>query len=322
MAFALNPATAPAYLVERGLASSQHVLEAEELAGGVSASVVAVRGPGVALVVKQALPRLRVADEWLAKLERTETEAAAMQLCAELTPGCVPNVVDVNPDQHVMVMELLPPAARNWQEEIAAGRVHEDAGRWAGETLGTWHARTAGSADVAARFDDFEAFEQLRLRPFHETTMERLPEAAEAIAPRLEELRTARTCLVHGDYAKKNMLVASGERWVLDFEVAHVGNPVFDLGFFLSFVVLGAVRWPALADRLELLGRGFLAGYAEVAGEGFAGSEATVAAHTACLVLARTDGTSPAQFLEERSRREARSRGLELLRRPEAGLWG
>jgi aminoglycoside phosphotransferase (APT) family kinase protein len=319
--FALTTANAGDYLAARGLVASATDLVAEELAGGVSASVVAVRGPGTAVVVKQALPRLRVADEWRAKLERTVTEAAAMRLCGELTPRVVPRVLDVDEEEHVMVMELLPPEARNWQTEIEAGRVHEDAGAWAGTTLATWHAGTADRADVVARFDDFEAFEQLRLRPFHETVIERLPDVAGAVAPRLAELRDVRACLVHGDYAKKNMLIAPQGRFVLDFEVAHVGNPVFDLGFFLSFVVLSAIRWPAQAFRLETLGSAFLDGYAAAGGAGVSLDDATITAHCACLVLARTDGTSPAQFLDEESRARARQRGLELLERPEAGLW-
>jgi 5-methylthioribose kinase len=308
--FELSADTAPAYLVRRGLLREGVPVSAEELPGGVSAAVVAVRGAGVALVVKQALPRLRVTDEWLAKQERAETEAAAMRLCGGLTPGMVPRVVDSDPSSHVLVMELLPDDARNWQFEIAEGRTHAEAGSWAGETLGLWHARTAGDEAVAATFDDFESFEQLRLRPFHETVIERRPELETEISPRLAELREPGRCFVDGDYAMKNMLVARRGRWVLDFEVAHYGNPVFDLGFFLSFAVLSAVRWPRLGAELRSLADGFLAGYAGRAGEGFAGDQASVTGHTACLVLARTDGKSPAQFLDVPSREQARATGV------------
>ena len=129
-------------------------------------------------------------------------------------------------------------------------------------------------------------------------------------------------CLVDGDDAPKNTLVApDGRRWVLDFEVAHTGNPVFDLGFFLSFVVLSAVRWPGLTTELRDLADGFLMGYAAEAGEGFAGDRASITGHTACLVLARTDGISPAQFLDDPSRERAREVGTALLERPERGLW-
>lgn len=318
MGFELTVESAPGYLVRRGLVPAGAVLTAEALPGGVSASVIAIRGAGCGFVAKQALGRLRVRDEWLAKRERTETEVAAMRLCAGLTPGCVPRVLDSDPAEHAMVMELVAPAARNWQQEVAAGRVHAGAGHWAGETLGTWHAGTASECE---RFDDFEAFEQLRLRPFHETVMRRLPELGEAIAPQLVALRADRRCLVHGDYSLKNMLIGPPGRYVLDFEVAHYGNPVFDLGFFLSFVVLSAVRWPVLAPELEALGASFLEGYGARAGAGFAGDDASVAAHTACLVLARTDGTSPAQFLDPPSRERAREVGIAMLREPARGLW-
>jgi 5-methylthioribose kinase len=321
VSFELSVDTAHSYLVARQLVPEGVPVRAEELQGGVSAVVVAVRGPGVALVVKQALPRLRVADEWLAKQERTETEAAAMGLCDRLTPGRVPQVLDSDPSAHVLVMELLPDAARNWQFEVAEGRSHAAVGRWAGETLGLWHARTAGDKAVAGMLDDFDSFEQLRLSPFFETVIERRPDLEAEIAPRLAELRELRRCFVDGDFAMKNILVAPRDRWVLDFEVAHYGNPVFDLGFFLSFVVLSAIRWPQLAAEMRFLAEEFLAGYAAQAGGGFAGDGPSVTAHTACLVLARTDGKSPAQFLDDPSRERARAVGIALLRAPADGLW-
>ncbi len=320
--FELTLQSAPGYLVGRGLAPAGEPIGLAELTGGVSATVISARVPstGAAFVVKQALPRLKVKDDWRAKQERTELEATAMRLCGRLTPGRVPRVLDNDPSAHVLVMELLPDDALNWQSEVAAGRAHAEVGEWAGETLGIWHARTAGDPEVAAAFDDFESFEQQRLSPFYETVSKRLPKAAADIAPRLEELRSRR-CFVDGDFALKNILVGPDRNWALDFEVAHYGNPVFDLGFFLSFVVLSAVQWPELRVELRALADGFVRGYAAAAGERFAGDDADVTAHTGCLVLARTDGKSPAAFLDEQSRKHARAIGLALLRTPESGLW-
>jgi hypothetical protein len=118
------------------------------------------------------------------------------------------------------------------------------------------------------------------------------------------------------------MLVApDGRAWKFDLEVAHFGNPVFDLGFFLSFVVLSGVRWPALTPELTELADRFLTAYHDTAGTGFAGDVASVTGHTACLVLARTDGLSPAAFLDAASRDRAREAGIGLLTRPEKGIW-
>ena len=309
------------YLVTRGLLPPDSEAEATELGGGVSATVIAVRSAEGGLVVKQALARLRVETDWRASPQRIEVEAAALRLLGALTPGRLPRLVDVDPDRHVLVMQLLPAEARNWQDEVAAGTVHVAAGPFAGETLALWHAGTAGDPAVARAFGDLEPFEQLRLRPFFETVIEQLPALEPEIAPRLAELRARRVCLVDGDYAMKNMLVGPSGRFVLDLEVAHYGNPVFDLAFFLSYVVLSAIRWPALTPELQALAGDFLDTYRERAGAGLAGDPVSVIAHTACLILARTDGKSPALFFDPPTRERARSIGIRLLHHPERGLW-
>jgi hypothetical protein len=322
VAFELSVDTAPGWVTEHGLNPGTAKLVATELSGGVSASVIAVTGSGVGVVLKQALPRLRVADLWEASLDRVFAEVAALRLLGELTPGTVPSVLGEDRADHVVALELLPASARNWQSEIAAQRVHPQLGGWAGTTLGRWHAETAARPEIASAFAVFDSFEELRLVPFHEVVMRRRPELADAIRPYLAELRSVKRCLVDGDYAPKNMLVEAGGRcWVLDLEVAHLGNPVFDLGFFLSFVILSAVRWPSLTGALRELADRFLGSYDAAAGEGFAGDTAAVTGHTACLMLARTDGVSPASFLDDESRDRAREVGIALLFRPERGLW-
>jgi hypothetical protein len=78
------------YLVGRGVLTEATALEIEELTGGVACMVFAVRGEGKRVVVKQALERFRVADEWLVPPERAVTEARALELMAQLAPGSVP----------------------------------------------------------------------------------------------------------------------------------------------------------------------------------------------------------------------------------------
>jgi Ser/Thr protein kinase RdoA (MazF antagonist) len=308
-----------AYLIARGVVASPLDLTVEELAGGVSGTVLAVRGPSVALVVKQALPTLRVADEWNAPARRTDTEAAALRLAARLIPGRVPPVVDSDEAEHVVVLRHAPLGWRNWQAELLDGRAHAASGHWAGETLGRLHAATAGDADVAAAFGDYEAFAQLRLEPYHGAVMERLPQLAPALQPLADELRDARTCLVHGDYAPKNILLGPDGAWVLDMEVAHYGHPVFDLAFFLSFPLLTALQSPRLASACSELVRGFTAAYLRRAAA-IAPSPASVAAHTGAMLLARTDGRSPATFLGARAVTRARALGRRLLADPAVDL--
>ena len=315
----LDAAGVTAYLVARGVVPSGSELTVEVLGGGVSGMVLAVRGPGVALVVKQALPKLLVADEWFAPPRRTDTEAAALRLAARLLPGRVPPVIDSDDRQHVLVLQHAPAGWRNWQAEMLAGRVHAETGTWAGDTLGRLHSATAGDAEVAEAFGDYEAFEQLRLEPYYGTAMARLPELAGAIEPLVEELRGARNCLVHGDYAPKNILLGPDGAWVLDMEVAHYGHPVFDLAFFLSFPLLTALQLPQLAPACSELVQSFTAAYDRRAAA-VAPPVGSLAAHTGAMLLARTDGRSPAAFLGARAVKNARALGRRLLLEPEPDL--
>ena len=313
----LSTANATEYLVGRGVVPKGSELQVEELAGGVSGTVLAVRGPGLAVVVKQALPQLRVAEEWKAPARRTDTEAAALRLAARLIPDRVPPVVDSDAGEHVVVLQHAPAGWRNWQAELLAGRAHAATGGWAGDTLGRLHASSAGDAEIAAAFDDYEAFELLRLAPYYGTAMRRLPHLAPAIAPLVQELREERRCLVHGDYAPKNILLGRDGAWILDAEVAHVGNPVFDLAFFLVFPLLSALQRPELSAACGAIVEGFLRGYARRAPELLPEPRA-VAAHTGAMLLARTDGRSPATFLEPAGVRRAREIGERLLLDPAA----
>jgi 5-methylthioribose kinase len=307
------------YLVARGVVPGALELTVEELTGGVSGTVLAVRGPGVALVVKQALPALRVAEEWIAPARRTDTEAAALRLAARLIPGRVPPVVDSDEAEHVVVLQHAPAGWRNWQAELLEGRPHAASGHWAGETLGRLHTATAGDAEVAAAFGDYEAYAQLRLEPYHGVVMQRLPQLAPALQPLVDELREARICLVHGDYAPKNILLGPDGAWVLDMEVAHYGHPVFDLAFFLSFPLLTALQLPQLAPACSELVQSFTAAYDRRAAA-VAPPVGSLAAHTGAMLLARTDGRSPAAFLGARAVKNARALGRRLLLEPEPDL--
>jgi 5-methylthioribose kinase len=312
---AIDAGNVTQYLVARKVVPAGSELTVETLGGGVSGTVLAVRGPGIALVVKQALPRLLVADEWLAPARRTDTEAAALRLAGRLIPGHVPPVVDSDDKQHVLVMQHAPHGWRNWQAEMLAGRVHADTGTWAGDTLAQLHTATAGDAEVAAAFGDYEAFAQLRLDPYYGTVMERIPQLVPELEPLVAELREARICLVHGDYAPKNMLLGRDGSWLLDAEVAHVGHPVFDLAFFLAFPLLTAVQKPALAESCSRLVERFTTAYDRRAGT-LATPALAVCAHTGAMVLARTDGRSPAAFLSAAAAKRARALGKRLLGDP------
>lgn len=312
----LSAATVGAYLAGRGLVGARDPVEAVELGGGVSNLVFAVRAPALRCVVKQALPRLRVAEEWEAKRQRAVTEGRALALAGRLLPGAVPEVLDVDEEACAVTMDRAPSQWRDWKRVLLAGAADEATARGAGEALAGWHRQTAEDAQAAEEFGDLEAFDQLRLDPYHRTVARRHPELAPAIDELLEALVSRRRCLVHGDYSPKNILVGGARLWIIDFEVAHFGNPVFDTAFMLNHLMLKAIHRP---DRHDGYARCAVA-FADAYRAGVAGlldaPDADLLSHAGCLMLARVDGKSPAEYLTPPQRERARALGRELLLDP------
>ena len=125
---------------------------------------------------------------------------------------------------------------------------------------------------------------------------------------------------MHGDYAKKNMLIGPSGRWVIDHEVAHFGNPVFDVAFFLSFVVLSAVRWQQLRDDMRRLGDTFLDAYHATAGAAFRRRRGSDLGPHRLPSAGANRREVAGSFLGD-ARADAREVGIGMLREPERGLW-
>lgn len=295
------------------LAASTPV-EIVPLGGGVSNDTFAVVGPGTGLVVKRALPRLRVADEWLATVERIVTEADALRLAGRITPGLVPDVVDVDPATSTLVIVKAPSSWRTWKDDLLAGDVDAMVATRLGGALARWHQSTTSAPDVAERFDQPAAFEQLRVDPYHRTVARRLPEVAGAVGRVVEAMADRRVCLVHGDFSPKNVLAGDGEVWVIDWEVAHLGDPAFDVAFLLNHLVLKSIARPQRAGAYRAAADAFVAAYrAGTGGLSSAGGEAHVVAHLGCLLLARAVGKSPAEYLDAAERERVVGLGRDVL---------
>jgi len=297
------------HLRARGLVAADVPLQARPLTGGVSSDVYAVVGPGLDVVVKRACGRLRVADEWLADEERLVTEGWALRVAADLQPGAVPRVLDLDPSTRTLVLERAPRSWREWRAELLAGRVDPAVGELLGRTLAGWHEATRGETRWLAGFADKTAFVQLRIDPFHRVVAARHPDLAPLIEAVVERLLARADCLVHGDFSPKNVLVGDDRVWVLDWEVAHLGDPLFDLAYLLCHLTLKAIHLPAHAARCRATAARFLAAYGAEAGE-------ELGANVACLLLARVDGKSPADYLTPLERERVRALGRELLHNP------
>ena len=316
----LSAETAGAYLASRGLLGPIEEVTVAELGGGVSNVVLSVSTPSRTMVVKQALPRLRVDDDWPAKRERALTEAAALRLAASLTPGLVPQVLDADPEACALTIAHAPATWRPWKDLLLAGTANPDVAGRLGSALASWHRGTLGDGRVRERFADHEAFEQLRVDPYYRTIPRRHPDVAEAVGKLVDLMLSRRRCLVHGDFSPKNFLVGPDGLSVIDWEVAHYGDPAFDIAFMINHLLLKALHRPGGRARYERCSLAFVRAYDAAVPDALRDEVAYVLGHVGCLMLARVDGKSPAEYLSEPERARAWRLGLSLALDPPADV--
>jgi 5-methylthioribose kinase len=280
------------------------------LGWGVSNAVFRVETPERLFVLKQSRPQLRTRDLWLSDLDRVYREQEVMELLHPLLPApTVPAVLFADRPNYVFAMSHAPMESRVWKESLLAGEVDLALGEYAGRVLGRMHQATAADRAAVEPFRDHTAFVQLRVDPFYRRVQERRPEVAHAVAPLIEQLLSVKEALCHGDYSPKNILTHSQGFTLVDYETAHLGDPTMDLGFFLSHLILKALKRSAERGRHFDLTRAAWRGYgAGVSFRPLAELEARGSGHFAVCLLARIDGTSPVDYLPEEPKREAARR--------------
>ena len=308
-------ATAAGVLAELGVVPPGTHAQARALSGGISNVVLAVAWPGGRAVLKQSLPKLRVAAEWPFDRARIVNERRCMEYLASILPaGSVPDVLAHDDDRFLFVMSHAPDGAVNWKDALLAGTVDLVTAERAGRLLGLIHGRSARDPGVAARFADQWPLVQGRVDPYHRTAAAVNPAVAALVEAEAERMLATRRTLVLGDWSPKNLLAYPDRVLALDFEVAHWGDPAFDVAFLLTHLVLKAVRRPADAGALRAAADAFLAAYADAAGP-VAPPDEHVIAELGCLLLARVDGKSVIEYLPgDEQRRAVRTLAYDLLR--------
>lgn len=290
-----------AFLARYGWRTTEPVA-VQELSGGISCRVLRVATEDGEVVVKQALPELRVAGPWHADVARAEVEARFASVLAELVPGACPRVLATDPGAHAFVMTAAPAGSAPWKDALLAGHVEDDVAREVGRLLGLLHARAADRADLRTEFADRGNFRSLRLEPYLAVTAEAHPDLAGRIAEVGGYLDGPGTTLVHGDASPKNILTTpDGRALLIDHEVAHWGRPAFDTAFVVNHLCLKAIHRPARAGDYLRAVEALLEAYAEAAGDAGA-APAETALVLGPLMLARVDGRSPVEYLDAERR--------------------
>jgi len=306
--FELQANNAEAYLHARGLASA--ATRITELGGGVSNTVLLVETAGRRFVLKQSLAKLRVEDDWFSDRERIFRESAAMQrLAAHLPPGSLPQILFDDRDNCLFAMTAAPAAAQTWKSLLMSGVIDISVAEKIARMLATIVRTSWRDPESEREFGDQTVFDQLRIDPYYRTTALRHPELRTQFGRLIEESGARRVSLVHGDWSPKNFLVCEGSVMAIDFEVIHFGDPAFDAAFLLNHLLMKSFYRPQWATKLKLAAlRLWDAYYSGIPAECGWIESATVQ-HLGCLLLARVDGKSPAEYLTDPALRE-RVRGF------------
>jgi 5-methylthioribose kinase len=344
----LDELNAADYLRRAGHIGAGEQISVAPLAGGVSNEVLYVARPeheGRDFVLKQARPQLRTPDPWFANVERVWREVEVLRICQQVLerepadplsantssaaapsdnePRAVtPRILFEDRAEYIFAMSAAPRDHRVWKRDLLAGHVEPAIARACGRLLGQLHAATWLDPDTAARIGDRTLFDELRIDPYYRALTRAYPEAQGDLQPLIAQLDRPGLSLVHADFSPKNLLVFSGGLMMVDFETGHFGDPAFDLGFFLSHLVLKACQAAPRHEPYLDLTRRFWDVYGDqVAGRigdvNYAPLVRRAVQNFAGCAWARLDGTSKIDYLEDPRRREGvRGWARRLLQAP------
>jgi len=289
------------FVARSGLVPPGAAAAFERLTGGISSDIWLVRAGARAFCVNRAQPRLRVASQWHAPIERNAKEAAWLRIVAGILPDAVPAVLAEDADAGVFAMTYLAPAQYPvWKAQLRDGIVERATAAAVGDRLGRIHRATAGSAALAGDFATDANFHALRLRPYLLQTAMLHPDLAATLQALAATTAATRRCLVHGDVSPKNVLVGPHGPIFLDAECAWYGDPAFDLAFCLNHLLLKCVWVPAVAPALLAAFDAVIDAYRpRVVWEAWTALETRTAHLLPALLLARIDGTSPVEYITD-----------------------
>lgn len=295
------------------------------LAGGVSNRTVLVeRANGDKWVIKQALTHLRTQADWSSSPARIHREALGIRWLSQLTPpGTIPALVFDDRAENILAMRAVPEPHENYKDQLMDGVIVQAYVRQFGELLAHIHHNSYLRRDkIEPIFRDRSFFESLRIDPYYRTTAQQVLSAAPFLNALIADTTAHALCLVHGDYSPKNILIYEEQLVLLDHEVIHWGDPAFDVGFALTHLLSKAHHLRQHRDELREAALIFWRSYISTLGHmpWRVELEPRSMRHTLACLLARVDGRSPLEYLDEAERSAQRATTLGMMQDPPATI--
>lgn len=318
-------ATVLASLARMGLLPAGTTATLTPLTGGVSSLILRVDAGSRSFCFKQALPQLRTAQQWLAPVERARAEADFLRLAADILPDQTPTLLAWDHQGLALALSYLPPEHYcNWKNLLRDGEIECAHAAAVGLLLARLHNASAHRADLAEQFAHHDDFHALRLDPYLLATARAHPDLAGTLEKLASTTASTRIALMHGDYSPKNILIGPTANTghaspvILDAETACYGDPAFDAAFCLNHLLLKCLwqpQWQACyLSAFTALSETYLQ---TIRFEQRSTLEARIAALLPGLLMARVDGKSPVEYLQQETQRDrVRAAAIPLLQQP------
>ena len=227
--------------------------------------VFIVTGPSGAVVVKQALPYVRlVGESWPLPLERSHYEYTALTEQAKHAPRLVPAIHGYDRDLALIVMEYLSPHVimrKGLIGGVEYPRFAADIAEFMAQTLFNTSVLASTAAEHKARIAAFAGNTELcritedlvftdpyRIAELNRWTRPFLDETAaqfradaplkRAVQERKWQFLTSAEAMIHGDLHTGSIMLTTEDTRVIDPEFAFVGPMGFDVGAVIGNLFL------------------------------------------------------------------------------------
>ena len=239
---------------------------------------VGLNGECKRLVVKQALPYIRVVESWPLTLDRAGFETRALQQQRQICPKHVPQVYHYNPILALLIMEFVPDPHMILRKAFIKGiRFTTFAGH-----LSTFLAHTLYRTSILAcsgsefRTNVSQWSKNVQLCALTERVVFTDPytvtDANRWTSPHLdlyakffredihikcaavlfkERFLTVTQCLIHGDLHSGSVMACEGSTYIIDPEFAFYGPMGFDIGAIIANILLSFFSQAAATNAEE-----------------------------------------------------------------------
>jgi 5-methylthioribose kinase len=213
------------------------------------------------LYVRQSRYYVKAHEDLQRDPGRVDTEAKALAFIDRIVPGVVPKVIRIDRTNSVLILSDIKLGGQLLADELAAGRVHPEAGPQFGSTIGEIQKATFGLS-LGQILGDASIVESSNKNSYlgarTEAPLRLYPEQTQQL---LEDSAKAARCFVMGDLSPKNIFVEEQSVRFLDLERTSTGDPAYDPAYVITHLLIDANR-SLHSSSLEFI-NGFMQAYLE-----------------------------------------------------------